>query len=273
MTDGAGDTRQQRRAKERAKRRAAEALLRDGLPPVNDIAPAAALTRHLMDILADSRDAHRATRAARTAERVFEASIRRTPDSRPIACRKGCGYCCTNFVAATVPEVFVLAERVRERWRDAGAPVYRRLEAVGLNPSDIVTADRSTLTAPCPVLGEDNACSAYDGRPLACRGYASLDLNACISALTDVSVEIPNTKTRVLFRSRCSMALWAALKANRLPYLSYDLQHALAIAVPQADAEKRWLAGENVFSAVQTDVSRPPEFEVFVDRLIESALR
>ena len=264
-------TRRDRRIRARDAKRVAESLLRDGLPPGDDVAATVELTRHLMEILGERRDAHRASKAARTAERVFEASIRRTPGTLAVACRKGCAYCCTNFVAATIPEILALAARLRSDWPDETAPVYRRIEAAGHNPADFATADRSTLTAPCPVLGPDNLCAAYESRPLACRGFASLDLDACIRAVTDMSVQIPNTKQRALFRSRCSMALWAALKACGLSHRSYDLHHAISIAVSDRDAERRWLAGEDVFAGVQTDVSRRPEFETFVDQLIERA--
>jgi hypothetical protein len=264
-------TRQQRRAADRERGRRFAALARDGMPPSADLAAAIVLTRRLVDILLTRDDDRRASRAADTAERVYDASVRRHPPGRAIACGKGCSYCCRNYVAASIPEVLWLARGIRQRWPDAAAAIRGRIAEAARRPRDLAAARRTSSTVACPVLDEAGACSAYDVRPLACRAYVSISVDACIRAMTDPAIDIPTTKTHVFFRARCTTALWAALKAAGLPYGSYDLNRALAVALAGEDAEARWLAGEDVFAGVQVDPSRKPEVEPFLDRLIAGA--
>lgn len=263
-----GASRQQRRVAARTREREIDAVLRSGLPATQDVGPTVALTRRLIDVLSVADDPARASAAARIAHGVFEASLRRDPGPQAVACRKGCAHCCTNFVSASIPEILSLAGAVRSASPAADAPIRRRIDAVV--PGDLGAADRTRLTAPCPVL-ENGACSAYGSRPLVCRGFASVSLDACIRSLSDASVAIPNTRHRVHYRTQCAMALWAALKASGLSYASYDLHHALRVALAVPDAEADWLRGAEVFAEVQMDPSRKPELDTFVDQLIERA--
>jgi len=241
------------------------------MPPANDLLPTVVLTRHLLGILSTPNDGRRASKAAETVEQVYDVSLRRHPARRAVACAKGCSYCCRNFVAVSIPEVLFLARNIKERWPDATAAIRRRIADTGRPPRDLATARHAQLTVPCPVLDGDGACSAYDVRPLACRAYVSISVDMCIRAMNDPAVDIPTTKTHVFYRSRCTTALWAALKAARLPYGSYDLNHALAVAVATENAEARWLSGDDVFAQVQIDPSRKSDVEPFLDRLIAEA--
>jgi hypothetical protein len=47
--------------------------------------------------------------------------------------------------------------------------------------------------------------------------------------------------------------MWAALAASGLPADSYELNHAMLVALETPDAEKRWLNGEDVFAEVSCD--------------------
>jgi hypothetical protein len=247
-----------------------ERLIAEGLPPSPDLSATAALTGALIQILDDSEDPSRASAAAELAEQVFEASLRRHPPRAAIACRKGCSHCCTsNFVAASIPEVLLQARRIREAVSDSG--VRLRLRDAARNPRNLADAGKRVPSAPCPVLDGEGACSTYDVRPLACRGYVSTSVEVCIRALSDPAASVPATRTHVFFRSRCAVALFAALKASGLPHASYELGHGLAIAVEMSDAERRWLAGEDVFGAVQVDPTRKPEVEAYLDALIRRA--
>ena len=48
-------------------------------------------------------------------------------------------------------------------------------------------------------------------------------------------------------------AMWAALSASGLPAHSYELNHAMLVALENPDAESRWLKGEDVFAQVSSD--------------------
>jgi hypothetical protein len=243
-----------------------ERLLAEGLPTATDVTATAALTRVLIQVLGRRDDAARASAAAEIAQQVFEASLRRHPPRARIACAKGCAHCCrSNFVGASIPEIVLQARRIREAWPDPAGELRQRIDAAAFRTPDHGEASR---VVPCPVLGGDGACGAYDARPLACRGYVSVAVEACIRMLSDPKVEIPSTRPHVFFRTRCTTALWAALKANGLPYASYHLHQALGVAVAAGDAEARWLAGDDVFAGVRVDNTRKPEVEAFLDTLI-----
>jgi len=246
----------------------ADLLARDGLPPLNDLRPTIALTRGLIDLFTDGRD-RRAIRAVAFAQQVLDRSLERHPGKR-VACTKGCSHCCANFIAASIPEVLAVAAQVRAQSAGGHIALDERLSQAVSDGRDWAGARRATITMPCPLL-VDHACSVYPGRPLACRGYASTEVAVCIRALTDPAVTIPTPNSYVFFRTRITTALWAALKAVGLPYVSYDLNRALVVALAEPDVERRWLAGEDVFAEVTVDRTRPPDVEPFLDQLIAEA--
>ena len=55
----------------------------------------------------------------------------------------------------------------------------------------------------------------------------------------------------VLAKTGFAMALAGALKRARLPHVSYEFTGALNKALDTPECERRWLEGEDVFSAVQ----------------------
>jgi hypothetical protein len=76
-----------------------------------------AATRVLVDVL-DSRNPARAGNAAKRAHEFFETSLKTNPSKQAIACVKGCAFCCHVSVTATAPEVFLVANALREKYKD-----------------------------------------------------------------------------------------------------------------------------------------------------------
>lgn len=108
---------------------------------------------------------------------------------KAVSCAKGCGACCRQLVPLAPSEARRLAdlvEELREPRRSvvAGrfAEAYRRVEEAGLLPAldgrrkwqageaTGVGMDYFHLGIPCPFL-EDESCSIYTDRPIACREY------------------------------------------------------------------------------------------------------
>jgi uncharacterized protein len=122
-----------------------------------------------------------ATEAARFAD---EALAIVEDEYRPaIACREGCSYCCRKpGVLVTIPELLRILNHLREAF-DAG-----RTEAVRERAARYVALlqgrhfnDPIAESVPCPLLVDDR-CSAYDVRPLVCRGFNSTSADACRNA-------------------------------------------------------------------------------------------
>lgn len=111
---------------------------------------------------------------------LARAALAREPPSRPIACAKGCSFCCFSKVVVTPPEALRLAAHLR-RTLDPGAlaAVLARIAAVDDRTRGLTRAQRFEAKIACPLLGDDGSCSVHDVRPLTCAGWTSLDVGAC----------------------------------------------------------------------------------------------
>ena len=106
-----------------------------------------------------------------------------------VSCRAGCGACCRQLVPISAIEarhlmklVEAMPEPRRSEIRRRFADAKEKLEAAGLmprlsNPQDAppeqmreLNLEYWALRIPCPFL-EDESCSIYKDRPVACREY------------------------------------------------------------------------------------------------------
>ena len=142
----------------------------------------------------------------------------------PVSCAKGCGACCPQLVPIAWCEarrIAALVEALPEPRRSvvAGrfAEAARRIEAAGLLPAldgrrpwkagdaESIGMEYFRLGIPCPFL-EDESCSIYADRPIACREYLVTSDPACCAAPTRETVRTVPLPTRV----------WAALSREEL---------------------------------------------------------
>jgi Fe-S-cluster containining protein len=110
-------------------------------------------------------------------------------DGQAVSCTKGCGACCRQMVPVTEVEARMLRDVVagmpeprqtvvlnrfasaRERLTEAGL-LDRLMNPEKLLPEDVrdVSLSYFQLHIACPFL-EDESCSIYEDRPIACREY------------------------------------------------------------------------------------------------------
>ncbi len=113
---------------------------------------------------------------------------REQKQGRQISCRPGCCACCRHMVPLSIPETFYMRDLVAGLPPDKKQIICRRfeqifdkLEQAGLNARmrDPDITDESNLVLAreyfemgiaCPFL-ENESCSIYPARPLACREY------------------------------------------------------------------------------------------------------
>lgn len=171
----------------------------------------------------------------------------------PIACGKGCSHCCNIWVSATAPEVIYIAKRLP-------ALVHDRVREANEFTKTFSHEQRPFHPNPCPML-QNNECSIYQYRPLFCRLAASGDAEICRRSYTNITDEdIPTPMMYLVGRDAYSTALAVALKAAGLPYLCYEFNSALSIALTTPDAERAWLTGNDIFAAaVKQDDAVPFE--------------
>src|SRR5512133_1564367 len=103
---------------------------------------------------------------------------------RVMACTRGCRHCCVLNVSVLLPEALRIAETIRTAWpAPAWNDLQKRLGSHSNRERWMDGEERVMRTAFCPLLGTGGACAIHPGRPLACRGVASLDSSSCRSAL------------------------------------------------------------------------------------------
>jgi len=205
--------------------------------------------RHVALMLLDTNVADRASQAAAFMEE-FISTFLATQVKEPSACGRGCSHCCTTFVSVTIPEVFNLARSVR----NTPSRIVRVMDAAG-RAGKIPQHLRENQRIICPIL-EQHACAEYMNRPMVCRALMSKSLEACLQILVE---NRPTPMTHVegteLIRTCMVIIFKAALILAGLPDRYYELNQALAVALVEPDAERRWLAGEPLFSRVPIDAA------------------
>lgn len=209
-------------------------------------------TRFLIDILR-GRAPKRASDAARHAHAFFENAVRHNAPDGPVECAKGCAFCCSLYVSATIPEVLHVADFIR-RTKTADLPqVLERVRQTDRDTRYMDEGRRMAARFACPLL-ENGACSVYEARPGACRGLVSSSRAACERGYAgDPNAIIPKPKMWWQIRAAHDYALEAAMAESNLPSHSYSFVHALRIALENPDAETRWLKGDDVFASVEPD--------------------
>lgn len=225
-----------------------------------------AAARMLIDILRGKMPG-RAAKAAKAAHEFFEISLHKIPSKFAIACAKGCAFCCHVAVTASAPEIFLVAAKIREMPKEQQEDTLNRVRAADQRTRNMTSRQRGSNKIPCAMLIE-GACSVYDARPGACRGFTSTSVEMCRRGFEGEAVQVNTPMVWTSLRGAHKQALWAALAAENLPAEYYELHHALRIALEVPDAENRWLAGEDVFAGVAREIVEDPAVDASNRRII-----
>ena len=261
-----------RQERRRKLKEATDSVCRRGLdltaPPIDQHRAVVAITRMLIEILS-GRNPLRASNAARRAYEFFETSLNGATDKPAIACRKGCGFCCHVTITATAPEIFLIANSLRDQYKDDLEALLYRVQASDHKTRALSAPVRPLRKIPCVML-IDNACSIYAVRPGACRGLVSPSAALCERGYNGENVDIAIPPLWTNIRHAHKQALWAALTASGLRTQCYEFHHGLRMALENPDAETRWLHGEDVFAAVAREVIDDPETNAHNQRIIDA---
>ena len=226
-----------------------------GLSAEPNLIQLAAATHKILGILGNKNLPSRSSAATKYLYGLQEKSLHRAPEKENLACEKGCSYCCHLFVSASAPQVFSVANYIRENCGDLGAEI-ERIRVAEKTTRALDPEQRLAGHHPCALL-VDGQCVAYPARPVICRMCCSLSLAACEnfwSGDAEVS-DILMPDYVVPLRKNYDQALWAALHDYDLPPYGYDLNHAVLVALENPNAEQEWFQGVGVFKAVARDKS------------------
>ena len=189
--------------------------------------------------------------AVAAAERNHELvadRLERLREEGRLACASGCSHCCTLEVNASLPELARVHAFVEGSFSaDERAALRERLES--WSPGDR-----------CALLVEGR-CSAYEARPMACRGWNSADSEACRLAAESgsASPSIPVHREVRDTALALSESLRDAAAALDLDASAVDLRRAL-IGLLDGGEElvQAWLRGERLPGNWIDDPPEPP---------------
>ena len=266
-------SRQQRRQRMRELTRAGESAVKKGLPRVASPAELLSLTLVLHDTLGDDHRRSPSVDCAQLAHRTYEASVRANPPRTPVACGKGCSYCCHAVVMVTAPEAFRLAREVESAEPGRATPGRADFLARAASTANLTAAERLGRKLPCPLLGPGGACSVYAARPLACRRVTSFAVKPCIEEYEGQEGDILVPQKLMTHATNAQLPLLAALRAFGRPARLYELSAAVRTILETDDAETRWRAGEDVFGPVASQDETARELVVAMERLSSEVLR
>ncbi len=249
------------RPERRALQRADAAILPLPLVLNSDPRPVAAHVRHIVGLLRDRQAGSPCAEIVAHVAALFERSVLTTPPAQ-LACRKGCSHCCVQMVILTAPEAFFVAAQLRKRPDTVAAIVEANSRAQGLT-----LQERLHTKTWCPLLA-DAACSVYAARPLACHGFVSMNLEACLATFErGAPPDIPTPALNVRMLETCRMLYMAALRLAGLPDAFYEMNEALATILATDNAEARWLAGENILAGVPIKAPPPPQYDEAIGKI------
>ncbi len=187
------------------------------------------------------------------------------------ACQKGCATCCSIRVVATAPEVLLITRYLRANesaLMDQGIHFRKRLAEADEVTQGLGEVARVRLRRRCPFI-QKGACVIYAARPLACRSHLSYDKQACVDAAAGRIDQIPHSLPHLRDRSLIQNALQSALRDADYPWATYEINHALKLALEDPQVEQGWLAGDDVFKPARVkDVSSGEMAKAF-DQLLD----
>ncbi len=179
-----------------------------------------------------------------------DAMIDRSPERERRACRAGCAFCCyLPTVLVTAAEAVHLGAWLQEHLAPEELTALRQRVSQRCAQRTPPAAQSEQAPLPCPLL-RDNQCLAYSARPLKCRGWNSLQREACEQAYGQTTAigQVPADAHAFLMGNAVLNGLSDGVKKANLDGGSYDLSHALARVLDMPDAVQRWRNGEQFFT-------------------------
>lgn len=189
--------------------------------------------------------------------RFYEAFDKMSDQSPvPISCKPGCTYCCHYHVMVSATEVFGLAEAIERLPAATRETVRKRVGEVVARTKTMTREEYIRTNVQCAML-LDGKCSVYTARPIACRGHHSADVAVCKETFDDVhspALAPKDYHREVIFRAFDNGQLAANFHAH-VDTTKYELHAALARALDNPKAMKRWKDGKSAFPEVVDKVT------------------
>jgi len=200
-------------------------------------------------LLGPERDPAAVLNLANNARKIFETTeagmAAAFPPAEPVACAKGCTYCCHLLVFADAPTVFLIADTMNRILAPAAVAALRdRLAAFEADDFGLETVPRPS----CPLLA-DSLCQVYLVRPLVCRAQNSLHVAQCEEKYRGKREMVEAHDVPLNVWNAVAEGLAAGMEETGFAAdANLELSRALAIVLDTPRALERWLAGEAIFA-------------------------
>lgn len=204
------------------------------------------LVRDLRSHLRKKPKRHQLSDAARYAFNLYDTNTATLP-SADMACKAGCGSCCCSQVGAEMAEAFAILRHLQETSSTEDfEKVMGRVAELAREVGTLDPGARWELQKPCVFLDpQSQSCTIYAVRPIACRGYNSLDLNACNLSTQnlDHSQPIPADGERMVraHQLRQALAEVTGKLMGRDQSVEHLELHLALVSAQQSGTELAWL--------------------------------
>lgn len=179
-------------------------------------------------------------------ERALAETPARVKDT--IACRAGCGWCCSVPVDVQAHEVLLAAEHIQLHFSPTDlAAVIERTAAHRGQIARLTEDERSQFMKPCPLLSEAGSCTIYADRPEVCRSHHASNATVCAAAKHPGDFErvhIPELKARMF---AVMIGMDEALEGAGFDDRAYDFGSALHEALTNSLCLARWTRRQPAF--------------------------
>lgn len=169
-------------------------------------------------------------------------------------CRPGCSYCCHYRVMVSPTEVFALVDHILDTWPGPRiAALKERLKTHVATVKPMSVHEHMTTNVPCPLLDE-NRCTAYAFRPVACRAHhEAATIDTCRETFDHPHSPLDGAKRAAIVTigeaARLGMGLF--MEQQGKDGYEYELGAALHEALTNADCARRYRKGSTAFPKVQ----------------------
>ena len=166
-----------------------------------------------------------------------------------VACRAGCGHCCSSPVDVQAHEVLFVADSIQKDFspQDLEDLIARTAEHRAFH-ARLNSDERERSRVPCVFLVE-GSCAIYEVRPEICRAHHMSDVAPCIAFVDDPGAALPTGHIPVL-RARMfavMLGIDEALEGAGYDDRSYDFGSALNEALTNSLCLVRWLRRQPAF--------------------------
>ena len=168
----------------------------------------------------------------------------------PLACKKGCSYCCYYKVEAKPVEIFEIVRFAKSKFQPLEIHEILKQAKENVEEAKELSYEQHMATnQKCPFL-IGSSCSVYEVRPAKCRNFHATEVNLCKESYdrpTDLS--IPNSYNELLYirATGATTGFEQAIDDAGFDGTTYDLNSAVLEAFQTPKLSKRYAKGKRGF--------------------------